>query len=194
MIQMTQTMPRQRAWTRDEYDRLTDLGFFQGERLELIEGQIVVMAPMKSPHATATGLADDALRAVIGSGYIIRIQMPFVLGDRSEPEPDVAVVAGPRRAYAAAHPTMAVLLVEVADSSVEYDRKIKGSLYARAGIEDYWIVNLPERQVEVYRRPALDPDAFAGWSYADRHIARAGETVSSLAVPAAVIAVADLLP
>lgn len=191
---MMQTLPPQRSWTREEYDRLTELGFFTGERVELIEGRIVKRAPMTSPPATAIGLAADALTPAFGPGYSARVQMPLVVGDRSEPEPDLAIVAGPRRAYATAHPATAALVVEVADSSVEYDRDVKGSLYARANVADYWIVNLPERQIEIYRRPAPDPDAFAAWRYAERRLARPGETVSPLAAPAAVVAVDDLLP
>jgi len=191
---MMQALPPQRSWTREEYGRLTELGFFTGERVELIEGRIVTMAPMTSPHATAIGLAADALTPAVGPGSSARVRMPLAAGDRSEPEPDLAIVAGLRRAYATAHPTTAALVVEVADSSVEYDRDVKGSRYARANVAGYWIVNRPERQIEIYRRPAPDPDACAAWRYAERRIARPGETVSPLAALAVVVAVDDLLP
>ena len=117
--------------------------FFEGRRVELIEGQVIDMAAMKSPHAVAIDLVDAALKAVVWQcGTTIRQQKPFVVSDISEPEPDVAVVRGSIRDYTDAHPAAAALLVEIADTSVSYDRKFKGSLYAKAGVVEYWIVNL----------------------------------------------------
>jgi Uma2 family endonuclease len=187
-------IPRQRSWTRDEYYRLADLGFFTDQRVELIEGQIIDMGPMNSAHATAIALAQATLEPAFGPSFFARIQMPFHVGVLSEPEPDVAIVAGPRRAYTTAHPTTAALIVEVADSSLAYDRDAKASLYAKAGIADYWLINLTDRQVEIYRGAAPDSAAFIGWRYTERRVAGVGETVSPLMVPAATIAVSDLLP
>jgi Uma2 family endonuclease len=184
-----------RRWTRVEYDRLIERGFFPpGDRVELIGGQLMVAEPQNSPHATAVGLAEDALRAVFAGGWVVRVQAPIALDDESEPEPDVAVVPGTRRDYRESHPRRPVLALEVAESSLAGDRTIKGSLYARAGIADYWIVNLVERLVEVHRHPVPDSAATYGWVYqsVERHGPAA--IISPLALPGARVAVADLLP
>ncbi len=137
---------RTRRWTRFEYERLIDAGMFRpGERLELLDGQLVVREPQGSLHATAVGLIEDALRACFGSGWVVRVQMPIALDDESEPEPDVAVVAGARRDYELSHPARPALVVEVSESSLGQDRGDKAGLYARAGVPEYWIVNLVSR-------------------------------------------------
>lgn len=127
-------------------------------------------------------------------GYFVSTQCPLDVGELSEPEPDVTVVAGDVRDYKDAHPTTAVLIVEIADTSLAYDRTEKASLYAKAGIADYWILNLMDRQVEVRRDPVADPMQPFGFGYT--HVTILAETgfVSPLAMPQAVIAVADLLP
>ena len=192
MVSVTQ--PQVHVWTRDEYQRLADLGFFEGRRVELIEGQVMDMAAMSSPHATAVDLVDAALKAVFDAGYYVRQQKPFVISDISEPEPDVAVVPGTIRDYAKAHPTTAALLVEVADTSVSYDRSVKGSLYAKAGIADYWILNLVQRQLEVYRQPVADDEAPYGWRYGEVMTYSPGQAVAPLAAVNGRVAVEDLLP
>jgi Uma2 family endonuclease len=186
---------RTRRWTRAEYERLVELGVFRpGERLELVGGDLVVREPQGGPHATAVGLADDALRAAFGAGWIVRSQGPLALDDESEPEPDVTVVAGRRRDYRLVHPSRPALVVEVAESSLAFDRDHKGSLYARAGVADYWIVDLPGRALEVHRDPAPDARAPFGWRYRTRRRFAGGDTVAPLAAPHALVAVADLLP
>ena len=188
------TPPQVHRWTRHEYHRLAELGFFEGRRVELIEGQVIDMAAMRSPHAVAIDLVDAALKAVFGSGYYIRQQKPFVVSDISEPEPDVAVVQGSIRDYTDAHPTSAALLVEVADTSVSYDRKFKGSLYAKAGVAEYWIVNLVKRQLEVYRQPVVDDQATYGWHYAEVSTYQSGQSIAPLHATDQQVAVEDLLP
>ncbi|WP_204137550.1 Uma2 family endonuclease [Halomicronema sp. CCY15110] len=188
------TEPQVHLWTRDEYYRLADLNFFQGRRVELIEGQVIDMAAMKSPHAIAIDLIDAALKSVFREGYYIRQQKPFVISDLSEPEPDIAVVPGSIRDYADAHPAEAVLIVEVADTSLRYDRKVKGSLYAKAGIAEYWILNLNNRQLEVYLDPEVGDAAESGFSYSIKQEYSSAQVVSSVAGMEVAIAVADLLP
>jgi Uma2 family endonuclease len=184
-----------RYWTRAEYDRLIEIGFFgEDEPIELLAGQLVVREPQYTPHATGVRLADEALRRAFGSGWDVRAGLPVALDDESEPEPDVCVVAGGPRTYRDAHPSRPVLIVEIALSSLAVDRRMKGGLYARAGIRDYWIVNLPDRQLEVYRNSVPDATAGHGWRYADVQFLCMEDVVSPLAAPAAVIAVADLLP
>jgi Uma2 family endonuclease len=187
---MATTPERIRRWTRAEYDRLIDLGVFEsGEHLELLDGHLIVSEPQGTLHATAVGLVEDALRACFGAGWVVRGQMPVALDDESEPEPDVAVVPGARRDYTAEHPARPVLVVEVAESSLAIDRGTKATLYARAGLADYWILNLVDRVLEVYRHPA--PGV---WRY--REVTILGETswIAPLARPDAPIEIAALLP
>jgi len=183
-----------RRWTRAEYDRLVGLGMLQGEAVELVGGQLVIAEPQSSYHASALGAAGDALRAVLPQGWLVRIQMPVALDDESEPEPDLAVVPGAWANYRAGHPSRPTLVVEVAESSLAFDREDKGSLYARGGVRDYWIVNLVDRALEVYRDPGPDPATPYGWRYRAVERLDPAAVVSPLALPAVRIAVSDLLP
>ncbi len=186
---------RARRWTRLEYERFVDAGIFRsGERLELLAGHLVVSEPQGSLHATAVGLAEDSLRVCFGPGWIVRVQMPIALDDDSEPEPDVAVVPGTRRDYELTHPSRPALLVEVAESSLDDDRGDKAGLYARAGVPEYWIVNLVDRVLEVHREPAASPDVPSAWSYRAVTSLGPGASVAPLARPGALIEVAALLP
>ena len=186
---------RPRRWTRAEDERLIEVGFFQpGEPIELIGGQLMVSEPQGRRHAWALAIVDHRLRAALGSGWTVRTQMPVDLDEESEPEPDLAVVPGNPEAQPVRHPARLALIVEVAESSLAGDRRDKGSLYARAGLADYWIVSLVDRCVEVYRAPVSDPAAPYGWRYASVTMLRPGETVSPLAAPGARIPIADLLP
>lgn len=180
--------PRVHRWTRDEYHAMGRIGLFDGKRVELLEGDVIEMSPIDGPHATAVTLVDDELRAAFGRGYVVRVQQPIALSIPSEPEPDALVVPGHARDYRDNHPTTATLLVEVASSSLTYDRTRKARAYARAGIADYWIVNLVDRQVEIHRDP--QPDG----SYASVSVAGEDDVVSPLAAPSAAIRVVDLLP
>jgi Uma2 family endonuclease len=182
--------PAVRRWTVAEYHRAAEMGIFgPEERLELIKGEIFRMSPQNGPHATGSTLAESAIQEVFRAGYVVRIQKPLTLGGHSEPEPDIAVVRGKARDYLKAHPTMAELVVEVADSSLQFDRGEKAEVYARAGIPDYWILNVLERMLEVYR----DPDPGAGeYRTITRYVEN--DTVSPLAAPKARLAVRDLLP
>jgi Uma2 family endonuclease len=183
-----------RRWGRVEYDRLVGLGAFENEPIELIGGQLIVAEPKSSEHATAVGMAEDALRAALASGWIVRGQDPVALDEESAPEPDIAVVRGSRADYRHAHPARPVLIIEVAESSLRFDRVTKGSLYARAGIEDYWIVNLVDGVVEVYRNPGADVTALHGWRYMSIERFTPPSSVAPLGIPAAPIPVAALLP
>jgi Uma2 family endonuclease len=186
---------RTRRWTRYEYERLGELGVFgPDEPIELIGGELIVSEPKGSPHETAVGLAEDALRAAFGSGWVVRVGSPIALDDESEPEPDVAVVTGQRRDYREAHPSRPVLVVGVAETSLALDRDHKGSLYARAGVVDYWIVDLVGRVLEIHRQPMPDPSARFGWRYGSVEVVGLEAAVSPLALPEGYVAVADLIP
>ena len=186
---------RTRRWTRREYHRLIDLGILhEDEPIELLGGQLVVSEPKSSLHSTAVRLTAEALRSAFGTGWLVNTQDPIAPDDDSEPEPDVAVVPGSISDYRDEHPSNAALVVEVALTSLAFDRRHKGSLYARAGVADYWIVNLIDRIVEVRRRPAPDAAADYGAAYQDIVIAQPGTTLAPLAKPAARIAVDELRP
>lgn len=184
-----------RRWTRAEYEKLIDLGILQpGEPIELIGGELIVAEPQSAWHYTAIENVASVLREAFGPGWVIRTQGPVALDDESEPEPDVAVVPGTARDYRDAHPSRPVLTVEVSQSSLVSDRERKGSLYARAGLAEYWVLNLTDRWLEVYREPVPDPAALFGWRYARRDTRTIGAAVTPLAAPAARIEVANLLP
>ena len=186
---------RTRRWTRAEYDRLIDLGIFQpGEHLELLGGDLVVSEPIGSLHSAAVGLVQDALRACFGPGWLVRVQMPVALDDESEPEPDVAVVPGTWHDYAEAHPARPVLVVEVAESSLRIDRELKASLYARGGVEDYWIVNLVDRVLEVHRDAAPAGTEPFGWRYTSVTSLAPGASVAPLACPGIPVDIVALFP
>jgi Uma2 family endonuclease len=185
---------RTRRFTRAEYERLIDLGLFQpGEAIELIGGELMVAEPQGAAHYTAIVKTASALAAVFGPAWYVRMQGPIGLDDDSEPEPDVAVVAGTPDDYGRAHPSRPVLTVEVADSSLGVDRHHKGSLYARAGLADYWLLNLVDRVLEVYREPTPDSAAPFGWRYARSEVLDAAARVTPLAAPASSISVSQLL-
>ena len=174
--------------SRLEYDRAVEAGAFAPDaRLELVDGSLHAMTPEGSRHALGIDNVAECLREAFGAEFYIRPQHPLAADDHSEPEPDVAVVHGPRREYRDAHPTSAVLVVEVSHESLRYDRTVKQRLYARCGIPEYWILALPEACLEVHRDPAAD-----GYRSITSH--GAGAQVAPLARPDARIAVEDLLP
>lgn len=185
--------PRLLLWSKDEYYKMAEIGFFDGKRVELIGGKVLEMTPMLSGHATATMLVSEALRQAFVSGHFLRVQLPLSVSDTSDPEPDVAVIEGTIRDYRDAHPTSAALVVEVADSSLDYDLTDKASLYASAGVADYWVVNLPQRRLEVFRTPIIDSSQRFGYGYASRTILSENEQIQPLAAAGAV-QIADLLP
>jgi Uma2 family endonuclease len=175
-------------WTRAEYEHIVDSGGFPPEaRLELLEGQIIDMSPQKSTHASACDLVEAALLTCIFPDAYIRTQKPLAIDTTSEPEPDIAVVPGTPRDYVDHHPTTARLIVEVADSSLDYDRSRKARVYARNRVPEYWIVNLRDRVLEIHRQPL-------GEGYRLTETRRADERVSPLAAPRCTVAVRDLLP
>jgi Uma2 family endonuclease len=177
----------------DQVYKLAEMGFFDDKHVELIDGVLYQMT-INPPHAVAVGIIGDILRDRFGGGVCVRMEKPLDFGRRNLPEPDFAVVNGAHRDYLKGHPKTARLIVEVSDSTLRKDRVLKAHLYARAGIADYWIVNLNDRQVEVHRNPGPDPSRTGRYRYADVTVVPADGQVSPLAVPGAEIAAADLLP
>jgi Uma2 family endonuclease len=171
----------------EEYHRMVAAGIFgEDERVELLEGVIVAMTPQSAPHARRIQWLTRFLVRTLGDEYAVRPQLPLTLGERNEPEPDLAVV----RAEATSenrHPETAVLVIEVAGDSLRRDRRVKAAVYARSGVPEYWIVNLEARIVEVLS----DPDATTG-SYRRTRACSTAETLSSEALPQVTFPVAEL--
>ncbi|MEO7730789.1 MAG: Uma2 family endonuclease [Kofleriaceae bacterium] len=175
---------RVRSFTRAEYAQMIGLGLFEGERVELIQGVLVKMSPQYPPHASTVQRLTQLLAIRLQGRFTLRIQLPLALADDTEPEPDVAVVA--LGDYDDEHPTTALLVIEVSDSSLKADRR-KAAIYARAGIVEYWIVNLDARTVEVYAAPD-------GERYAEVRTLRVGETARPTQLGGVEVEVAAMLP
>ena len=191
---MSETALRTRRWTRVEYDKLIETGVLgPGDKIELLGGQLCVSEPQNSPHARAISLGLEAIQRALAPSWHVRVQLPIALDDESEPEPDLAVVSGGPRDYTD-HPSRPALVVEIADSRLALDREHKGSLYARARLPEYWIVNLVGRVLEVHREPGLDASAQYGWAYREVRTLGPDERVTPLAAPSAPLLVADFLP
>jgi Uma2 family endonuclease len=186
---ITTPSPTQWRVSRCEYDRLGELGFFTSKRVQLINGQVIQMAPMGSPHATSVSLSVKFANGIAGKSNHVRCQLPLSVDEWSEPEPDVAIVVGDERQYSSGHPTTAELVIEVADSSLELDRDVKSVLYATANVKEYWVVDVNKRCVEVFR----EPDKTAG-VYQSRRMFAKGEKLSAIGRTDIEIAVSELLP
>jgi Uma2 family endonuclease len=184
---VTGTRP-QRNFSRLDYDKMIHAGILrEDEHVELVGGAIVEMSPEGPHHAGTIDLAAEVLRRAFGAGFTVRVQHPLVIDPDGEPEPDLAVVEGPARAHLGSHPRSAVLVVEVAESSLAYDRRDKALLYARAGIGEYWIINLIDHVVEVH----LEPTSLG---YGRIASLGPGEVIAPRGAPGGRIEVAGLLP
>ncbi len=178
-----------RRFTVDEYYRMAEVGIFsEDDRVELIEGEIVEMVPIGDRHAAHVDKLNWIFSRRAGDQAIVRVQNPLRLGTYSEPVPDLALLRPRADFYASGHPGSqdALLVVEVAETSVEYDRAVKIPLYARRGVPEVWLVDLRERVVEVYRDPAPE-------GYREVHIARGGDRLNSSALPDVALSADDIL-
>ncbi len=179
-------------YTREEYYRLGEIGFFADRRVERIHGEIIEMSPKSWPHVVGCRKTAEVMeRAFAGLGWVAR-QEPLALID-SDPEPDVSILPGRFEDYAD-HPQTALLIIEVADSSLDNDTTTKSELYATAGVPDYWVLDLEHRQLLVFREPVPLPPGLGATAYRIHLTFGPDETVSPLAAPTAVVKVADLLP
>lgn len=186
------SMPRRVRFTRAQYYDMDERGYFDGKRVERLRGEIVEMSPINWSHVLSVGNIADALRvAFAGLGWVNE-QNPLALTD-SDPQPDVAVYPGQRRNFTA-HPTAAdaLLVVEVADSSLDVDTTVKVELYAEDGIREYWVADLVNSQLLVFRDPG--PIAAGGHTYHTRLTLSPTDTIAPLAAPSQSVRVADLLP
>lgn len=190
-------MPPLPLWRipRSKYERMVRKGAFDSDdRVELLDGLLIAKEPQGNVHAAAMAAAQRALERAFGPRYHVRVGSPVALDDTSEPEPDLAVVTGRPWDYRRGHPTKPVLAVEVAETSLAKDRLLKGGLYARAGIADYWIVNLLDDVLEIYRQPVKASSHRFGWKYGSVRLLKKNAVASPLAAPRARIKVAQLLP
>ncbi len=163
-----------RRFSRHEYHEMARTGILRPEeRVELIHGEILAMTPQGTPHAAFIDFLDAQLQQAFGEHVSVRTQLPLALGQTSEPEPDLAVVTGHPLDFVQAHPTTALLVVEVAESSLLFDRTTKVTLYAEYLIPEYWIVNIVDRQLEVFRDPSSS-------GYKTQKILRASESITPL--------------
>ena len=187
---MATPAPSEARYTAERYFKLVEEGLLgPDDRVELLEGVIVTMAPQSPRHAAAARRVERALRAAIGERAVISVQFPFIAGMYSVSEPDVAVVPGQLSDYDREHPATALLIVEVADSSLIQDRITKAPMYAAASVPEYWLVNLHDDWVEVFRAP--EPEARG---YTERRVTRRGERLDLAAFAGASVVVDDLLP
>lgn len=178
--------PSTKRWTVAEFHRLGELGLFDGRQAMLIYGEILEEGPMNPPHAIAVELATEALRTIFGACWRTRSQLPLLLGQATDPQPDFAFLRGSAR-NALLHPTTAELIVEISDTSLKYDTTDKADLYSTAGIPEYWVLDINGRQLFVYRDPTAN-------GYGTKFTVAADNSVSPLAVPGGSVKVADLLP
>ena len=148
---------------------------------------------MDAPHANGVERTDTAVRAAFGSGWRFRIQLPLVLSQHTDPIPDVAVVAGVL-VGSPGHPTTAALVVEVADTTLDTDTTTKAELYATAGIADYWVLDVTNRVLLVFRDPVPLPAGLGATAYRTQLTLNPTDRVSPLAAPTASILVSELLP
>lgn len=180
---------RRRLFSVEEYYRMAAAGILaESERIELVEGEIIVMCPIGSPHYGCVNALTHFLVSRVGGNAVVIVQSPVRLSDRSEPEPDLAVLR-PRPDFyrsAIAVPADVLWLIEVMASSTDYDRGVKLGLYARSGIAEVWLVDLNEELVDAYRAPA-------GETYAEMRTLKRGESLAPGAMPGVVIAVDDIL-
>jgi Uma2 family endonuclease len=195
--QSDEVMPPRRRFTREEYYRAAEVGIIgPEERLELIDGEIIQkMAPQLWPHSFSVTRSAKVLERAFGEGFFIQQEKPLPLRDDTEPEPDIAVIHGSLDDYSD-HPIAsdAVLVMEIADSSIPYDKGIKASLYASANIPEYWLLDVKRNVLEVRREPRAEPNTRFEHGYRLLMRVKASEVVSPLSAPNAEIKVSDLLP
>lgn len=188
----TPSGPQPFRWTLALFHRTGDLGVFEGRRAKLIHGQLIEEGPMDAPHAMAVEKTDAELRSAFGKGWRYRVQLPLVLGLDTDPMPDIAVIRGVPGAVV--HPTIADLVIEIADSSLHFDTTTKAELYATAGIADYWVLDVDGRRLLVFRDPVPLPAGLGATAYRTHLTFTDAESISPLAAPTSTIRVADLLP
>jgi Uma2 family endonuclease len=185
--------PRRFRWNFESFYRLEGTGIFGDARIELIEGELFEMAVITPRHAVTVNKIADTLIRCFQDGYVVSPQNPIKLSNQSVPLPDVSILRGTYQDFFDTLPETAVLMVEVADSTLASDRRDKTSLCARYAIQELWIVNVADNELEIYRQPRRDGSATHGFSYGLRQVLGRENTVSPLELPDVSIPVANLL-
>ena len=181
-------------WTIAQYRELGKLDVFHDLKTMLLDGEIYAMVMPSPPHDTALGLTENWLRSVFATGYHIRCQMGFDIGTHNDPGPDLAIVPGTIRDYSTRTPTTAVLVVEIAESSLFLDTTTKAELYATAGVPDYWVIDLENRELVIFRDPEPLPEGLGATAYRTRSTLGPDDSISPLAAPSFSVKISDLLP
>jgi Uma2 family endonuclease len=186
-----ESLPNLKYWTVQEYHQMSDLGILDSsERTELICGQIVLMTAKGTPHVLTLRILANSIENALGNRSIfVSTQDPIVLDNYSEPEPDLAIVRGTILDYAEHHPRPEdiYLVVEVADSTLKTDCEVKSQLYARSSIADYWVIDIKNRQVHIFRNPTPT-------GYTSQLILTEAHSISPLAFPDIILSIASILP
>lgn len=189
------TITTAKRFTIEEYHRLTELGFFhEDDRIELIRGEIMQMAAKGTPHTTCCRNLLRELAALVAGLAELQCQDPITLPSNSEPEPDFAILRQREDNYLSAHPTPPdiLLVIEIADSTLKYDQETKLSVYAEAGISDYWLFNLVEYHLETYSEPYQDLQGKFG--YSTKQILLPNQTVALACFPELVLDLSKVFP
>jgi Uma2 family endonuclease len=186
--------PRPLRWTVALFHAVNSTGAFAGRRPMLIHGVLLEQGPMNEPHATALEKTTEVIRRTFGTGWRVRGQLPLVLGQDTDPFPDLAILPGDSTNPVRAHPTTATLVIEVSDTSLTIDMTEKAELYATAGIPEYWVLDLSARQLHVFRDPAPLANNLGAVAYSTHLTLGPADAVSPLAAPAGTVRVTDLLP
>jgi Uma2 family endonuclease len=181
-------------WSIESYRELYKTGLFNDKKTMLVNGVLYVMTMPNPPHDASLTFAFDLLRPICPAGHYIRNQQGFDIGSEDDPGPDLAIVPGSARDYTTRTPTKAIMIVEVSDSTLFFDTTTKAELYATAGVPEYWVIDINNRQLHVYRDPVGLPKGLGATAYRKFVVYAESESVSPLAAPAANIRVADLLP
>jgi len=184
---MTAPAARLHRFSRHEYEEMLQVGILkEDDRVELIDGTIYDMAPEGTHHAACAGVLHEVLQRAFGDGVYVREGNPLVVDEYSAPEPDIAVVPGGPRDYFDRHPDTALLVVEISKTSLPLDSNLKKAVYARMGLPEYWILNLVDSRLEVYREPVGD-------GFAEVRMLTHGDSVRPLAA-SGTVDVAEILP
>lgn len=186
--------PMARKWTAEQFNMMGDMGWFEGRRPFLLDGVIWEQGPMNPPHAVALELVDAAVRGMFGAGWRYRVQTPLTVDEENDPFPDFAVVRGSPRDNIESHPITGALVIEVSDTTLQMDLTEKAERYATAGVTDYWVLDVVNRELYVLRDPAPLPAGLGATAYRDQKKYAPTDRVSPLAAPQASVLVSDLLP
>jgi Uma2 family endonuclease len=186
--------PQPHRWTLAEYHELYKTGLFQDKKVMLLDGVLYVMVMPNPPHDTTLNLTLEIVRALCPPGYHVRNQQGFDIGTSNDPGPDLGIVPGSIRDYATKTPTTALMIGEVAESTLSIDTTKKAELYATAAVPEYWVIDLVNRQLHVFRDPQTLPAGLGAIAYRTHLTLSPSDTVSPLAAPNTTVRVADLLP